>query len=88
MNQAWIPTVAGVFVLVVLFLAGILDIFLGSKFGQYATISFQVQTWCQRWPVLYLVLAWLLFHLTSVPCTRNVVNVMVEPGKSTEIDVP
>ena len=87
MNAPWIPISSGLFVLAVLFFAGVLDVFLGTKYGTYATISFQIQTWCQRWPILYIAMAWLLFHLTSVPCTRNVVNVMVEPGKTEDVEI-
>jgi hypothetical protein len=62
-----VSTVGALFVIIVLAVAGGLDVYLAGWYGEYATISAQVRTWCSRWPVLYIALAWLLFHLTALP---------------------
>lgn len=66
--NTWVSISIGVFILAILFSAGVLDVYLGNRYGNASTISFQIQTWCQRFPILYIALAWLLFHLTKVPC--------------------
>jgi hypothetical protein len=62
-----VSIIGGMFVLLTLAAAGILDLFLAGYWGPYATISEQIRGWCARWPVLYVALAWLLFHLTALP---------------------
>ena len=63
-----ISIITGLVVLAVVAAAGVIDVFLGGWYGEAATISAQVRSWCQRWPILYVLMAWLLFHLTLPPC--------------------
>jgi hypothetical protein len=87
MNNPLIPVIAGIFIIIVLCSAGMLDVFLGAKYGAMATVSFQIQTWCQKWPILYISIAWLLFHLTSVPCITKI-EVEVPPATQVTVKVP
>lgn len=71
MEPQQVSLFAAYFVVGTLGLAGVLDVYLAGKFGRDATISAQVQIWCARWPILYIALAWLLFHVTDLPSQRT-----------------
>lgn len=71
MNQTSVQQLGAAFIILILAASGLLDLWLGGKWGTNATLSAQIGSWCQRYPILYVGMTWLLFHLTQLSCHKS-----------------
>lgn len=49
--------------LIFIAIIGVYDLWVGNSFGWQLTVSYQIQVWSEKWPVLPLLVGLVLGHL-------------------------